>query len=93
MVSLLISKDTIGLVEGIETLVAFNLSLRYIISFVSNVLYSNFPFKQCRKANGIGNRTLVLPLSVMTPPIIPVTELDLGLSFFPPFSYQTVFKS
>ena len=51
------------------------LSFRYIISFVSNVLYSIFG----RKAKGVGNITLVLFLGVTTPPVTPVTELDLGL--------------
>ena len=52
------------------------LSLKYIISFVSNVLYSIFAFKQCRKAKGLGNRTLVLSLGVTTALVVSVTELD-----------------
>ena len=55
--------------------------MRYIISFVSNIPYSIFPFKQCRKAKGLGNRILVLSLGMTTPPVTLVTELDLGLFF------------
>ena len=58
------------------------ISLRYIILFISNVLYAIFAFKQCRKAKRLGNRTLVLSLSLTTPPVTPGTEFDLGLFFF-----------
>ena len=57
-VALLISKATVTLVEGAKTAVA--LSLIYIISFLSNVFYSIFAFKQCRTAKGHDNRTLIL---------------------------------
>ena len=51
----------------------------YLISFVSNVLYSILAFKQCRKAEGLGNRTLVLSLGMRISPVTPITKLDLGL--------------
>ena len=57
------------------------LSLRYV-SFVSNVLYSIFTFKQCRKAKLLRNRTLNFSLGVTIPPVTPIIELDLGLLFF-----------
>ena len=56
-----------------------NLIFEVYISFVSNVLYSIFAFKQCEKAKGLGNKTLVLSLGVTSPPVTPVTELDLSL--------------
>ena len=58
-----------------------NLIFEVYISFVSNVLYSIFAFKQCEKAKGLGNKTLVLSLGVTSPPVTPVTELDLSLFF------------
>ena len=57
------------------------LSFSHIISFVSNVLYSIFAFMQCRKAKGFGNTTLFLSSDVATPPVTPITELDLNLFF------------
>ena len=43
-----------------------------------------------RKTKGLGKRTLVLSLGVTTPPVTPVTELDLGRLFFFFSFYQTV---
>ena len=80
-VALLISKATVSLVEGIKTAVAFNLifELYYFTCIKCSLLLSPFAFKQCRKAKGLGSRTLVLSLDVMTPCVTPVTELDSGL--------------
>ena len=61
--------------------------MRYIISFISNVLHSIFAFKPCRKAKRLGNRTFAWSLGVTTPPITPVTKLDLGFVFFFFFIY------
>ena len=68
--------------KGQELQLLLILSLKYIIWFVSSVLCSIFAFRQCRKGKGLGNRTLVLSLGVMTPPATPVTELILVFFFF-----------
>ena len=79
--ALLISKVTGSLGEGVETASAFNLIFEvYYFIYIKYSLYCIFAFSQCIKVKGLGKRTLVLCLGVMTPPVTPVRELDLGFS-------------